>query len=343
MLFSSSKCPLPALVSWCRAIKFSISAGLPLVRIFRQQAKSGPKPLRAVAEDIADKLAAGESFADALEPHRDRFPPLFVELVAVGEQTGKLEATFDELDRYYETSLHTQRKFRSQMAYPAIQFLAAIFIISGLIFILGFLGGEGKSKMSVFGLSGGSGAITFLCFTLGPVIALLMFLKLSADSVKWRAKMEGMLLILPAWGPAILMFATQRFVVALGMTAEAGLRAEKALGYSFRATANSRFQRGADRAIAVVKRGEDIYDALQASGAPFPPDFAEAIMVAEETGQMTEVCDRLANNYREEGERRMKAASQMTAWAIYALVSIMIIVAIFNIASIYTGAINSAM
>jgi len=43
----------------------------------------------------------------------------------------------------------------------------------------------------------------------------------------------------------LLMFATQRFVVALGMTAEAGLRAEKALGYSFRATANSRFQRGA--------------------------------------------------------------------------------------------------
>ncbi|HUR54146.1 MAG TPA: type II secretion system F family protein [Gemmataceae bacterium] len=339
MLFSSSKCPLPALVSWCRAIKYSISAGLPLVRIFRQQAKSGPKPLRAVAEDIAEKLAAGESFADALEAHRDRFPPLFVELVAVGEQTGKLEATFDELDRYYETSLHTQRKFRSLMAYPAIQFFAAIFIIAGLIFILGFIG---EGKMSVFGLSGAGGAITFLCFTLGPVIALLMFLKLSADSVKWRAKMEGILLSVPAWGPALLMFATQRFVVALGMTAEAGLRAEKALGYSFRATANSRFQRGTDHAIAVVKRGGEIYDALEASGAPFPPDFREAIMVAEETGQMTEVCERLANNYREEGERRMKSASQMTAWAIYAMVAIMIIIAIFNIASIYIGALNSA-
>jgi type II secretory pathway component PulF len=340
MLFSSSKCPLPALVTWCRAIKYSISAGLPLVKIFRQQAKSGPKVLRPIAADLADKLAAGESFEDALEPYRDRFPPLFVELVAVGEQTGKLEATFDELDRYYEESMHTQRKFRSQLAYPAIQFLAAIFIISGLIFILGFIG---NGKMSVFGLQGPGGAITFLCFTLGPVLAILVFLKLSADSVKWRAKMEGMLLIVPAWGAALVMFASQRFVVALGMTAEAGLRAEKALMYSFRATANSRFQRGAPHAIAVVKQGGEIADAVEASGAPFPPDFHASIMVAEETGQMTEVCERLANNYREEAERRMKSASQMTAWAIYAMVCIMIIVAIFNIASLYLGAINSAM
>ena len=37
MLFSSSKCPLPALVEWCRALRFSLSAGLDPVRIFKQQ------------------------------------------------------------------------------------------------------------------------------------------------------------------------------------------------------------------------------------------------------------------------------------------------------------------
>ena len=28
MLFSSSKCPLPALVAWCRSLRYSLSAGL---------------------------------------------------------------------------------------------------------------------------------------------------------------------------------------------------------------------------------------------------------------------------------------------------------------------------
>src|SRR5947209_6218816 len=105
MIFSSSKCPLPALVSWCRTLKHSIGAGLDPIKIFRQQAKSGPRALRSLAQETADKLGKGETLEDALEPHRNRFPPLFVELIAVGEQSGRLEDTFSELADYYETTL----------------------------------------------------------------------------------------------------------------------------------------------------------------------------------------------------------------------------------------------
>ena len=54
------------------------------------------------------------------------------------------------------------------------------------------------------------------------------------------------------------------------------------------------------------------------------------------------VMERLANRYREEAERRLKSAAQMTSWCIYGLVALMIIIAIFKIASIYLGAINQA-
>src|SRR5262245_12183120 len=139
MLFSSSKCPLPALVAWCRTLHHSLSAGLDVVKIFKSQAKSGPRALRDVAADVAGKLGKGKSLEDAFEAHRGRFPPLFLELVAVGEQTGRLEDTFRELEAYYESLLGVQRNFRAQMMYPAIQFVLAVLIISGLIFILGIL------------------------------------------------------------------------------------------------------------------------------------------------------------------------------------------------------------
>jgi type IV pilus assembly protein PilC len=343
MIFSSSKCPLPALVAWCRTLRHSLGAGLSPVRIFLQQAKSGPRALRGVADQIATRLEQGDSLEDALEPHRDRFPPLFLELVAVGEQTGRLEDTFRELEQYYETSLRVQRNFRSQMAYPAIQFVAAILIISGLIFILGVLAGmRGGPAQGVFGLSGTGGAVTFLLLGFGFLGGLLFLMKLSADSVSLRSRMEGMCLILPAWGPALLMFALHRFCVALRMTTEAGLRAERVLQYSFRATANSAFQRRADAAIAVVKRGGEIHEALEASGAPFPDDFRDAILVAEESGQMSEVTERLADNYREEAERRLRQAAQFTSYAVYGLVGMMIVIAIFSIASIYLGMLGAA-
>ncbi len=342
MIFSSSKCPLPALVAWCRTLKHSLGAGLDPVRIFRQMAKSGPRALRGIAKDVAGKLEAGESLEDAFAPHQDRFPPLFVELVAIGEQTGRLEVTFDELERYYETSLRVQRDFRSQMAYPAIQFLAAVFIVSALIFVLGLIG----SKMDPLGmgLTGTLGAVTFAAGALTPAILLLVALKLSADSVRWRAYMEGMALVVPAWGPALKNFALHRFCVAMGMCVEAGLRAEKVLHYCFRATANAAFQRGADRAIAVAKKGGEMHEAIEASGAPFPEEFRQAVLVADESGTMTEVMERLAENYREEGSRQLKQAAQYTSWAIYGLMALVLIFLIFTIAQkVYISPMNDAM
>ena len=81
-----------------------------------------------------------------------------------------------------------------------------------------------------------------------------------------------------------------------------------------------------------MKRGRELGEALLASGAPFPDEFRESVVVGEETGNMAEVMERLADRYREEAERRLRSAAQYTSWAIYALVAIMIILAIFKIA-----------
>jgi type IV pilus assembly protein PilC len=336
----SSKCPLPALVAWCRTFKHSLGAGLNPIKVFRQQAKSGPRPLRPVAAAVAERLEKGDSLEDAFEPFRDQFPPLFVELVAAGEKSGRLEETFDELMQYYETTDRVRRDFRSQMIYPAIQFVAAVLIISALIFILGMLGS--KMDPTGLGLTGTAGALTFLCVAFGVVGGVVLVVRSALNSIKWRSQLEGFCLIVPAWGPALKAFAVHRFLIALRMTHEAGLRAEESLRYSFRATANSHFMRGMPWAVARVKKGGAIYDALVDSGAPFPDDVRDSILGAEEAGRMSEVCERLSENYREEGSRRLKEAAQYTSWALYALGAIFIIVAIFSIASMYLGALNNA-
>jgi type II secretory pathway component PulF len=343
MIFSSSKCPLPALVAWCRTLKHSIGAGLDVVRIFRQLAKSGPFAMRKTADDIAGALGRGESFEDALEPHRDRFPPLFVEMVIVGEHAGRLEDTFRELEQYYETTMRVQRNFRSQMIYPFIQYVLAVIVIALFLWIYSMLVTPKTGKAAtVFGFSGAGGAISFLIVAFGFLGVLLFLAKMSADSVRWRARMEGMFLSVPAWGPALLNFAMQRFCLAMRMTHEAGLRAEQVLGYCFRATANSVFQRREPAAVAVAARGGELHEALAACGAPFPEDFLQSVVVAEESGQVSEVMERLAENYREEAERRLREAAQYTAYLMYAAVGVMIIIAIFTIASQYLGMLGAA-
>jgi type IV pilus assembly protein PilC len=338
--------PLSALVHWCRSLHHGIGAGLDVRRLFKQQAKSGPRPLRAIAADVAAKLDTGEALADALEPYRNRFPPLFLELVSVGEQTGRLEDTFRELEHYYESSLSVQRNFRAQMVYPAIQYTIAVLVIGTLIWILGILGESGRALTTDptgLGFTGAKGAITFMAIAFGFVGGIIFLVSVAKNNTRWREWLEGIMLIVPVWGPALRVFAIQRFAVALRMCTEAGLRPNKTLHYSFRATANAMFTRGEAAAVEVVKRGGEITKALMASGAPFTIEFREMVQMGEETGNLTEVMERVARNLREEGERRLRTAAQMTGWAIYLLVAIMIIIAIFKLASIYLGAIDGAL
>jgi len=340
MLFSPAKCPLPALVSWCRTLNHSLGAGLDPRRVFRQQAKSGPRPLRGMAAAVADRLDKGDSLEDAFEPHRDRFPPLFVELVAVGERSGRLQDAFRELEAYFETTYQVRTHFRSQMVYPAIQFVVAVLVIALLIFVLGMLGSTMDPTGT--GLKGTRGAVTFLVVAFGVVGGVVFAFKMATDSIRWRARLEGYALIVPVWGGALKSFALHRFCIALRMTHEAGLRADQSLKYSFRATANAAFLRGEAHAVAVVKKGGELGDALAASGSPFPEEFRDAIEVAEESGQVSEVAERLSENYREEGARRLKAAAEYTSYAIYGLVAIFIIICIFRIAGLYIGALDNA-
>src|SRR5581483_7084409 len=172
--------------------------------------------------------------------------------VIVGEQSGRLEDTFRELEQYYETTMRVQRNFRSQMIYPLILYVMAVIVISLFLYIYAMLiTPKTKQSASVFGFSGTGGAVSFLFFGFGFLAVLLFVAKMSADSVRWRARMEGMFLNVPGWGPALLNFALQRFSLALRMTHEAGLRAERVLGYCFRASANSVFQRREPAAVAV--------------------------------------------------------------------------------------------
>jgi len=334
----STPIPVGALANWCRAMHHGLGAGLSPVKLLRIQGKSGPAPLRELSREVADQLAKGESLEDALEPYSHRLPPLFLALVAAGEKGGRLDDVFAELATYFENSRRTRQEFLRLMMYPALQFAAAVLVIALLLFILGFLPGpDGKPSLDLLGLglSGSTGALLFLSVAgVGVTLGAIGF-RFVTRNVAYRARLEGSGLIVPGWGPALLAFALHRFCVAVRITHEAALSAEDVVRYAFRATSNSAFLSHEAGIAAKVKRGREIAPLLARSGAPFPQDFLASFAIAEETGQISEVLERLAETYREEGERKLKTATQMTGYAIYALVGLMIVIAIFRIASIY--------
>jgi type II secretory pathway component PulF len=319
--------PLTALLTFCRAMRHGLAAGLSLVDVFRQQSVRGPLPVRPVAGRVRDRLEQGESLEDALQPERGRLPPLLFDLASVGENTGRLPEVFEELERYFELQLSLRRQFFSAIAWPAFELVGAFVVITLLMMILPLLT-PGYDPLG-FG-TGMTGILRFWA-----CIALFFGLLIAAYYVVTRVlgqaeRVHRIVLRVPALGPTVEALALLRFCMAVHATWEAGLKVKPALRSSLRATGNPAFEAQASKIGPGVKRGDDVATIL-ARCSVFPADFIDIVANAEEAGRLPEVMSQQTNVYRQEAERRLKILTRAAAWGVYLAIGMFIIFLIFRI------------
>lgn len=336
MLFGTTA-PLDALILWCRAIRHGLDVGLSPVKVFRQQAKSGPSALRDVAGRAADRMEQGESLEQALKPDAKKFPPLFLEMVSVGEHSGRLPDIFAELEEHFEALKTARRSFLRMLAWPAFEYCAAIFILFLMLFVMGMFGL--KLDPLGLGLTGVKGAFAFLFLAVlltASVVAVALFV---ANNEQFRAKLEAVGLAIPGLAGCFRAFALARFCVAYYMTAEAGMRADRCLRFSLRAATNKAYTREAEFAAKAARKGQDVPEILGGYGPRlFPDEFMSALHVGEDTGRLAEVMKKQAEYYREESRRKLKLLANVAAGLIWLGIVVLLVVVIFKV--VITGYIN---
>jgi type IV pilus assembly protein PilC len=341
----SSRLPLKVLIPWCRALRHGVDIGLPLPRIFRQQSNSGPASARDLAKSLADRLEQGESLRDAIKPDQHRFPLLFTEMVALGERSGRLTEIFETLEQTYETALSARKKFFQALIWPVLSYIAAILVIAAMLLVLGLItpaGGKGFDPLG-FGLLGPKGAMIWLLgcamFT-SMIVGMVMFIE-GNDSL--RAKFEALALRVPGLSGCFRAFALQRFSLGLHMTGEAGMKADKGLHLSFRATANNAYLIHADRCAKRLAKGDEIGETLATCGPTlFPQDYIDALLVGETSGRLPEVMAKQATQYQEEATRKAKTLAMIAGGVVYGGVVVMLLMLIgrmlMGIAGVYQDA-----
>ena len=82
---------------------------------------------------IGDDLQAGISISGALSRHPDVFSDFYVNMVKVGEETGKLNQTFLHLADYLDRQYALTSKTRNALIYPAFVIIT-FFVVMTLMF-----------------------------------------------------------------------------------------------------------------------------------------------------------------------------------------------------------------
>jgi type II secretory pathway component PulF len=340
----SSRLPLSALIELCRVVRHYMGAGLTLPDVFRQQEKKGPTAVRAVAGRIADRIEHGQALEDALKPETKLFPPMFLSLASVGERTGMLPEVFTELERYFKRQKQMRDRFIAASAWPIIQFVLAVLIVSFVICVLGLISKKPDGSPDFdplgLGLAGPSGALIFMGTIFGTIGGLILLYILSARWFGGRASVDRFLLSVPALGPCLQALALSRFCLALRLTTESAMSINKALRLSLTATSNSAYVAASPIAEKSVKDGDDLTVALSKMRL-LPKEFEHIIEVAEESGQLTEVLRHQADHYYEETTRRMAVLTAIASTLTWMMVAGFIIVIVFRFFLQYLKMIDS--
>lgn len=339
-----SKLSLKQLAIVCRSLGTTLHAGIPIVKAVGLAGGKASQPaLRNAMADITDRIKEGSQLSEAMAAQGNLFPDLTVDMVRVAEHTGMLPEVFRSLAEHYENNLRLKKDFYGQIAWPVIQFIAAILIVALLIMIMGIVGsGPNQLDPLGFGLFGPKGAMIWLSGWAMALTSLFVGYKLLASSKTAMAAIYGAMMRLPVVGSCMESFAVARFSWAFYLTQEAGMGIDQSLEASLKATANGAFIAATPRVVQSVENGESLTESLAASGL-FSTDFIQMVHVGETTGTVPETLNRLSPQFEDQARRSLRTLATAAGWAVWCMVAVFIIFLIFRIVFWYTGMIDDAV
>jgi type II secretory pathway component PulF len=330
----------------CRRLHTALEAGIDARKAWKREATGhGSVALRARLGQISEAIDKGWTVNDAIDQTGEYFPPLFREMVAVGEETGNLAEIFQHLAEHYDHQLKLRRNFLAAIAWPVIQLVAALGIIGLLIWIMGILPtGPGGERVDILGLGVGTRGLVVYLLLIGLIAGLGVGLYVAVQRGMFgtRALQRGLMNV-PVIGASLQTLALSRLAWALHLTMETSLDLRRSLTLSLRSTHNARYTDDCEQIVNAVAGGDEIHEALARTGA-YPTEFLDALEVGERSGRLPETMATLARQYQDQARRALAVLTAVAGFAVWAVVAILIIIMIFRIFTLfYLNPINEAL
>ena len=109
------------LVNFIRSLSLLMKSGVKIVSAIEITASSATSLVyRDALTEVAAGVRQGDRISKNLANHPRLFPPIFTEMIAVGEETGSLSETGTYLAEYYESELDNSTKALSNILEPLL-------------------------------------------------------------------------------------------------------------------------------------------------------------------------------------------------------------------------------
>ena len=273
-----------------------LKAGVPLLEVIEDLNNSiESESAKKMLTEIHDLMQGGSTFSEALMTHKQVFGNVYVALVSVGENTGKLDQILINLGEMLKWEDELASKAKKVMIYPAIVatvviavvILMMLFVVPELLGFITSMGGE--IGLATTALIATSAFIQNYIIELFVVpIALVYLLKWwRTKSEKFTLKTDELALKISIIGPIIHKLKLARVANTLSVMYGAGISFTESMKMSSTVAGNTFLKRKIDFAVQMIQEGKPIHEAFE-NAEVFPKLAISMIKVGENSGQMDE-------------------------------------------------------
>ena len=288
-------------------------SGIPILRAIAGLSETThSQRMKEALDDISEQLTSGRPLSSAMNQHPDVFDALFVSMVHVGENTGKLEDAFIQLSGYIEREQETRRRIKSAMRYPIFVLIAIaiamvilnIMVIPKFAEMFSRFGAELPWATKLL-INTSNLFVNYWPVMLVVLGASFIGIRYWHSTEKGEKKWDRWKLNIPAVGSIIERSTLSRYCRSFSMMLSAGVPMTQALSLVADAVDNAYMH---DRIVGMRRGIESGESMLRVSNNSqlFTPLVLQMVAVGEETGQIDQLLNDAADFYEGEVDYDLK-------------------------------------
>lgn len=295
-------------IMFIRNLRVMIGAGISLpraLRILASQSKSKKfkKALLAIMEEIIE----GKSFSNSLSKHSTIFPEIFCSMVKVGEESGTLEEVLEVLTQQMERQHELKSKIKGAMVYPAV--IVGAMVIIGILMMIIVVP---KLAQTFEELGIELPITTRIVLTVGNLLAnywyllpiillLLLFLLRTAFKTRTgKSVFDTIVLKIPIISSIVKKTNSAYTTRTLSSLIAAGVPIVRSLEVTSGVLGNIHYKKAMTEAAERVKEGAKLSEVLKKYENIYSTLVIQMIEIGEETGETSNILQKLAEFFEEE-------------------------------------------
>lgn len=291
---SKRKVARQELISFVFHIEQLTRSGVPLLEGLADLRDTMPSGyFKEVVAAIVEGIEGGKTFSEALSDHPIIFDNVFVTLIRIGEESGRLAEVLQDIAGNLKWSDEIISHTKKILVYPSV---VAIVILSVVTFLMVKLVPElvpfisnmgGEIPLYTVALIKTSEIFTSYWFIIIPIpfLTVVAIKLLAKKSLSFRSKLDVYKLKMPIFGDLIFKVILARFTNYFALMYSSGITVLDSLEISKELVDNALVAEAISSAHSCISEGEKISDAFESTSL-FPPLVIRMLRAGENSGDL---------------------------------------------------------